>query len=89
MLKESSAEEKWKFPFLQTFVLGLLRAMVVPALGLDAAAVVGAVGLVVDTVEDIDEEDKPSQALIDVRDPDATNVKDSYGDRDDDVLKLE
>jgi len=76
MLEESSAEEKWKFPFLQTFVLGLLRAMVVPALGLDAAAVVGAVGLVVDTVEDIDEEDKPSQALIDVRDPDTTNVKD-------------
>ena len=76
MSEESYAEETWKFPFLQTFVLRLLRATVVPALGLDVGAVVGAVGLVVDTVEDIDEEDKPSQALIDVRDPNAANVKD-------------
>ncbi len=87
MSRENSVWEKWKMPSLLMFVLGLLAATHLPALGFDVAAVVVVAGYLVDTVEKSDEDDIPSQVIFGVRVLGAINVKELYGDFDGGVLK--
>ena len=87
MSRENYVWEKWKMPLPLMFVLGLLAATHLPALGFDVAAIVGVAGYLVDTVEKSDEDDIPSQVIFDVRVHGAINVKELYGDFDGGVPK--